>query len=119
MLTAISHIDNDLGTQALQYFIRHEYAHWNNLFFTHLELFNEYCEFQFEVMLSLNADDRQFSDMYQNRYCAFLSQRLFNSRVWHKKPNVRSLDWCITEDMEVATHEYQAGHARRAAPGES
>ena len=107
MLAAIARVDNDLGKQALQFFTEHKYAHWNNLFLTRWETFSKYSEFQFEILLSLNSAERQFDVIYQNRFCAFLSERLFNFWIWHKKLNVRELDWCMTEDMEVAKEAHQ------------
>lgn len=107
MLAAIARVDNNMGKEALQFFTEYEYAHWNNLFFTGWDIFDEYCEFQFEILLSLNTDDRQFANVYQNRFCAFLSERLFNFWVWHKKLKVKQLDWCMTERLEDSAQTHQ------------
>ena len=115
MLAAIARIDNEMGKQALSFFTEYEYAHWNNLYYTHWEVFDQYCEFQFKVLLSLLSDARDFNDTYQNRFCAFLSERLFNFWVWHSKLKVRQLDWCMTEDMEQATDPHQRVVGRKAA----
>ena len=115
MLAAIARADNTLGKQALTFFTEHEYAYWNNLFVTRWELFNEYSEFQFEVLLSLDSNKRQFDDVYQNRFCAFLSERLFNFWLWHKKPTIKQLNWCMTESMEHGNEAHQRKTKRKAA----
>jgi len=107
MLAAIARIDNDMGKDALHFFTQHPHAHWNNLFVMRWELFAEYCNFQFDVLLSLVDDKRHFNDNYQNRYCAFLSERLFNFWVWHKQLNALHLDWCMTEDMAAGVDAHQ------------
>lgn len=114
MLAAIARIDDDMGKQALTYFTEHPHAHWNNLFYTHWEIFAEYCAFQFEILLTLASANRDFGDIYQNRYCAFLSERLFNFWVWYRKLKVRQLDWCMTEDMEQPTDAHQRKTNRNA-----
>ena len=115
MLAAIAQIDNDMGKQALTFFTEHEYAHWNNLYYTHWDVFDAYCKFQFDVLLSLVSNERSFNDLYQNRYCAFLSERLLNFWVWHSKLKVKQLDWCMTEDLEQATDSHQRVVGRKAA----
>lgn len=100
MLAAIARKHNNLGRSAHEFFTTHTRAHWNNLYVTRWELYEEFCEFQFDILFSLLHDERTFQNAYQNRYGAFLSERLFNFWLWHKKLSVKLLPWCMTELME-------------------
>ncbi len=107
MLAAIAKRDNDLGKAAHHFFTTHEQAHWNNLYVTRWNVFHEFCEFQFDILLTLLKEDRTFPDAYQNRYGAFLSERLFNFWIWHRKLNVKQLPWCMTEAIEDGNDAHQ------------
>ncbi len=108
-LALIGEADNKLARDAHHFFTRHPCAHWNNLFVTRWEQYSDYCEFVFPLLLALDKKIPALSDLYQNRLCAFLSERLFNFWVWHRKLRVTELDWCMTEDMVHASE----GHQRR------
>lgn len=107
MLAVIAGKDNKLGKSAHEFFTRHEQAHWNNLYVTRWGLYEEFCEFQFDILLTLLKEDRDFKNPYQNRYGAFLSERLFNFWIWHRKLSVKVLPWCMTESMEEGTDPHQ------------
>lgn len=99
--------DNKLARDAHRFFTRHPYAHWNNLFVTGWENYIDYCEFVFPLLQALDKKIPALPDLYQNRLCAFLSERLFNFWVWHRQLKVTELDWCMTEDMVNASEDHQ------------
>lgn len=105
--------DNKLARDAHRFFTQHPQAHWNNLFATHWHHFSDYCEFVFEILLALDDKLAPMDDVYQNRICAFLSERLFNFWVWHRRLKVKELDWCMTEDMSHTSDSHQRKRSAR------
>lgn len=107
MLAVIARKDNNLAKKAHRFFTTHPHAYWNNLYITRRECFEEFCEFQFEVLRPMLAQQRTFNDPYQQRYGAFLSERLFNFWLWHRNLSVKHLPWCMTETMEAGADPHQ------------
>lgn len=105
--------DNRLAREAHRFFTQSTHAHWNNLFVTGWHHYSDYCEFVFEILLSLDAKIAPLDDIYQNRICAFLSERLFNFWIWHRKLKVKELNWCMTEDIVNDSDPHQRKKRRR------
>lgn len=105
--------DNKLARDAHRFFTQHPRAHWNNLFATHWHHFDDYCAFVFEILLALDDKLAPMDDAYQNRICAFLSERLFNFWIVNRQLKVTELDWCMTEDMAQASDSHQRKRSAR------
>ncbi len=112
-LSLMAGSDNKLAREAHLFFTQHPNAHWNNLFVTHWHHFSDYCEFVFPILLAIDDKLAPMDDIYQNRICAFLSERLFNFWIWHRKLKVIELDWCMTEDMVHASDSHQRKRTAR------
>ncbi|MGG3233404.1 DUF4422 domain-containing protein [Priestia flexa] len=66
--------------------------HLYNMFVLKKELFNEYCEWLFDILLELEKRiDISNYDSYQSRIYGFISERLFNVWVEYKQLNVKEL----------------------------
>ena len=107
MLSILSEIDNDLGVRAHQFFLQSRHAYWNNLFITRWEVFEEYCQFLFEILFQLEQEVKLAKSLYQQRVFAFLSERLFNFWIWYNKLKIATADWCILESSMKARELYQ------------
>ncbi|OED39660.1 hypothetical protein AB833_14795 [Chromatiales bacterium (ex Bugula neritina AB1)] len=107
MLAQLAATDNALARDAHRFFTEHPLAHWNNLFVMRWEKFSEYCEFLFELLLQLDDQLAPLDSVYQNRVCAFLSERLLNFWVWKNNLSVTELDWCMTQDIRDAAEDHQ------------
>ncbi len=111
LLALMAARDNALARDAHRFFTQVSSAHWNNLFVTRWDLYCDYCDFAFDLLLALDDRLPSIEDTYQNRVCAFLSERLFNFWVWHRRLKVEELDWCMTEDIARPTEPHQRGRA--------
>ena len=107
MLDAIARKDSAMAAIATDFFNNFEYAYWNNLFVTRRELFASYCEFAFDVLLQVNSELGNFSGVYQNRVCAFLSERLFNFWIFYKNLTIKEMDWCVTSEIQMPIEAHQ------------
>lgn len=65
------------------------------------------------MLLALDDKLAPLDDVCQNRICAFLSERLLNFQVWHRKLKLKELDWCMTEDMVQASDTHQRRRSAR------
>ncbi len=115
MLALLAADDNQMARDAHWFFTSHPHAHWNNLFITRWEIYTEYCEFLFDLLLRLDAQIAPLESVYQNRICAFLSERLMNFWVWKKQLKIAELDWCMTQDIQDAAegHQRKVRHPRQ------
>ena len=107
MLASIARMDNQLGKKAHRFFTTHPEAYWNNLYVTRWDLFEDFCEFQFGILLPMLDVQRSLPNPYQHRYGAFLSERLFNFWVFHRGLKVKHLPWCMTESIEDGNDPHQ------------
>lgn len=80
-----------------------EYFHQNkttlfNMMFCRRELYDEYCEWLFDILFRLEKKvDLSELNEYQQRLYGFLSERLLNVWVKHKKLKVRNVPVIHTE----------------------
>jgi len=116
MMAILASVDNKLAREAHHFFTNYPRAHWNNLFVTRWDVFSEYSEFLFDILLKVDGRIETMDSAYQNRFCAFLSERLFNFWVWKRGLDIRHLDWCMTQDMEDPETEPHQRKAR-SKPG--
>ena len=107
MLSILSETNNQMGIMAHQFFLNSRQAYWNNLFVTRWEIFEEYCQFLFEILFQLEQEIKLPESPYQKRVFAFLSERLFNFWIWYKKLNIATSDWCILESSMKAREAHQ------------
>jgi hypothetical protein len=115
LLANLCERDDHQGKQALEFFSNHDTAYWNNLYVMRWESFIAFCEWQFELLFQLNDQIAPLDDPYQNRICAFLSERLLNFWIWHRQLRVRELNWCMTEAIESSNEGHQRGGAASAS----
>ena len=99
--------DNRLAQDAHHFFTQFPHAHWNNLFVTSWDHYCDYCEFVFELLIALNQKIPTLKDAYQNRICAFLSERLFNFWIYNRGLKIIELDWCMTEEVSSTVESHQ------------
>lgn len=67
---------------------RYEYGF--NMMITRKDILNEYSKWLFDILFTLeNKIDISEYDEYQQRIYGFLSERLFNVWIKHKKYNVK------------------------------
>ena len=60
-----------------------------NMFVMPRKMLSEYCEWLFSILFSIeNKIDLSQKDPYQKRVFGFLSERLFNIWLYHKKPKI-------------------------------
>ena len=107
MIRAIERADPDMACAATDYFERFEYAYWNNLFVTTYELFAKYCDFAFNILLQVSSELTNLGGVYQNRACAFLSERLLNFWIFYNKLTVGEVDWCVTSSIQTQAEPHQ------------
>lgn len=107
MLSIISEIDNRMGVRAHQFFLQSRQAYWHNLFITRWDVFEQYCQFLFEILFELEQEVKLSESPYQQRVFAFLSERLFNFWIWDQKLNIATLDWCILENSMTTRESHQ------------
>lgn len=104
MLSILSERNNQMGVMAHKFFLQSRQAHWNNLFITRWEVFEQYCQFLFEILFQLEQEVKLPESKHQQRVFAFLSERLFNFWIWYNKLNFTTSDWCILESS-IETQE--------------
>lgn len=76
-----------------------------NMFYTKKEILNEYSSWLFSILFELESQtDISQYDKYQYRIYGFLSERLFNVFVHHKKLKIKYLPICFTEDKSFKTY---------------
>lgn len=76
--------------------------HLYNMFVLKKELFNEYCEWLFDILLELEKRiDISNYDSYQSRIYGFISERLFNVWIEYKELNQVSLDILSLENINL------------------
>lgn len=107
MLHIMERNDPEMAQAASEFFTDFEYAYWNNLFITRFELFSEYCDLAFNILLQVNAELKDYDGVYQNRVCAFLSERLFNFWIYYKNLTITELDWCVTSEIRQPLESHQ------------
>ena len=107
MLTEIAKMDTELANRAFYFYTHTHYAYWNNLFITKSETFNQYCNFLFDILIPLEKVLEKYPQQYQNRVCAFLSERLLNFWVFENNLLIKEIDWCVTSEIldEPADHQ--------------
>lgn len=104
MLSLLAELDNKMGLLAYEFFLQSRYAYWNNLFVTKWEIFEEYCQFLFNLLSLLEKEINLPNSTYQKRVFAFLSERLFNFWIWFKGLKISTVDWCILDSL---THQQE------------
>ncbi len=107
MIEAIKNRDPAMASAAREFFEQCDYAYWNNLLITTYKVFSEYCEFAFGVLLDVSSELSNLGGVYQNRACAFLSERLLNFWVFYNKLVVREVDWCVTSSIQLRAEPHQ------------
>jgi hypothetical protein len=70
-------------------------------------LFAEYSELAFNLLLQVNTTLEEYDGVYQNRVCAFLSERLLNFWINYKNLTIRELDWCVTSEIQQPLESHQ------------
>ena len=108
MLKQIAERDSELAHRAFRFFSQTRYAYWNNLFITNNDIFNRYCEFLFGILIPLENELEKYPQQYQNRVCAFLSERLLNLWVFENNLLVKEIDWCVTSEILDKPVEHQS-----------
>jgi len=122
MLDIIDRRDSRMASAAREFYSQFEYAYWNNLFITRFDLFSDYCEFAFDILLQVNSELDEASKgtgdlaldghvsktgVYQNRVCAFLSERLLNFWIYYKNLKKSEVDWCVTSEIQNSPESHQ------------
>jgi len=117
MLDLMERRDHKMAAAAREYFNQFEYAYWNNLFITSFELYSYYCEFAFDLLLQVDTelDSKHIAfnssdtsrGLYQNRVCAFLSERLLNFWIHYNELTIREVDWCVTSEIQNPPESHQ------------
>jgi len=109
LLANLCEQNQSMGRRAVNFFSNHDVAYWNNLYVMRWQEFDEFCEFQFKLLFQINEQIKDIDTTYQNRVCAFLSERLLNFWVWHRSMKVKELNWCITEDIRKDAEPHHPG----------
>lgn len=71
-----------------------------NMFITSKKLFDNYCDWLFDILFEVEKRIVPSSDPYQNRVIGFLSERLFTLYILHNKLKLKQLPILFIEDIK-------------------
>jgi len=109
LLKLMSERDHYLGKAAYEFFTSAESAHWNNLFVCRWDVFDDYCEFLFDLLFELEETLMLPICPYQRRVFAFLSERLLNFWVWYRSLTVAECPWVLlSDDCSKVSEKHQS-----------
>lgn len=99
-------------------FLDGQYTSFYNMFISKQEIFQDYCAWLFDILFELEkqVDYSDYND-YQKRIFGFLSERLLNVYVRHKKLKVAYVGVIHTEETQTLKKRVLTGLKRQLISG--